>query len=280
MAGRKRGLMLIVCSALLAVGDLSAAEPCRDEQKQLERMAQAYGLPFHGYGRFGALGLPGGKLIPHTAAGKREPNPWAVSDIRGIFRDCYPLTNVRYGLRHRNTDPGRYRNYPLLMAVYGASAAEVRRSLVRVDFCGTMVLFSSRNGAAAALSRVSAEISQDPALLAWVRQLVRRDSQAIGTWNWRVIAGTTNLSAHSFGIAIDILDRSSAKYAYWRHTSGNEQAASFWPRFVTHEKIWQPPSGIVACFERHGFIWGGKWYHFDPMHFEYRPEFFPAGSRT
>jgi hypothetical protein len=28
----------------------------------------------------------------------------------------------------------------------------------------------------------------------------------------------------------------------------------------------------VDIFERHGFIWGGKWGHFDTMHFEYRPE--------
>jgi hypothetical protein len=28
----------------------------------------------------------------------------------------------------------------------------------------------------------------------------------------------------------------------------------------------------VEIFERHGFIWGGKWYHYDTMHFEYRPE--------
>jgi hypothetical protein len=32
------------------------------------------------------------------------------------------------------------------------------------------------------------------------------------------------------------------------------------------------PYEIVAIFERHGFIWGGKWGHFDTMHFEYRPE--------
>jgi hypothetical protein len=25
-------------------------------------------------------------------------------------------------------------------------------------------------------------------------------------------------------------------------------------------------------FEKHGFIWGGKWGHFDIMHYEYRPE--------
>jgi peptidoglycan LD-endopeptidase CwlK len=32
------------------------------------------------------------------------------------------------------------------------------------------------------------------------------------------------------------------------------------------------PQEIVELFEKHGFIWGGKWSHFDLMHFEYRPE--------
>ena len=32
------------------------------------------------------------------------------------------------------------------------------------------------------------------------------------------------------------------------------------------------PREIVAAFEAQGFIWGGKWYHYDIMHFEYRPE--------
>ncbi|MGC1959145.1 MAG: M15 family metallopeptidase, partial [Pseudolabrys sp.] len=32
------------------------------------------------------------------------------------------------------------------------------------------------------------------------------------------------------------------------------------------------PIEIVRIFEKQGFIWGGYWYHFDTMHFEYRPE--------
>ena len=32
------------------------------------------------------------------------------------------------------------------------------------------------------------------------------------------------------------------------------------------------PMAIVEPFEKKGFIWGGRWYHYDTMHFEYRPE--------
>ena len=32
------------------------------------------------------------------------------------------------------------------------------------------------------------------------------------------------------------------------------------------------PMEVVEAFERHGFIWGGRWHHYDTMHFEYRPE--------
>ena len=36
---------------------------------------------------------------------------------------------------------------------------------------------------------------------------------------------------------------------------------------------------VVEIFERHGFIWGGRWYHFDTMHFEYRPEMFTTPEK-
>ena len=38
------------------------------------------------------------------------------------------------------------------------------------------------------------------------------------------------------------------------------------------------PLEIVRIFEAHGFIWGGKWYHYDTMHFEYRPELIGGGE--
>ena len=38
--------------------------------------------------------------------------------------------------------------------------------------------------------------------------------------------------------------------------------------------IWKNkiPQEIVDAFEAEGFIWGGRWAHYDTMHFEYRPE--------
>ena len=81
-----------------------------------------------------------------------------------------------------------------------------------------------------------------------------------GTFNWRKIAGTERLSSHSFGTAIDLnVDKS----AYWRWQSP-AQLETF------SRQYW--PVEIIEAFEAHGFIWGGKWWHFDTMHFEYRPE--------
>jgi hypothetical protein len=37
-----------------------------------------------------------------------------------------------------------------------------------------------------------------------------------------------------------------------------------------------PPKAVIEAFERGGFLWGGKWFLFDNMHFEYRPELLEA----
>ena len=50
---------------------------------------------------------------------------------------------------------------------------------------------------------------------------------------------------------------------YWEWSKGKDG------KFVWKNRI---PGVIGEIFERHGFIWGAKWYHVDSMHFEYRPE--------
>ena len=88
-----------------------------------------------------------------------------------------------------------------------------------------------------------------------------------GTFDWRVIANTNRLSMHSFGMTIDI-NSNLSNYWQWdlkkRGLPITEDAA-----LTYHNHIpWQ----IVPIFEKYGFIWGGKWHHYDTMHFEYRPE--------
>jgi hypothetical protein len=104
----------------------------------------------------------------------------------------------------------------------------------------------------------------DPELAAFVDSIA-----ALEGYNWRRIADTASLSYHSYGAAIDIIPRSyDGKQAYWLW------ARRYYPEWyaLPYEKRWMPPTAFVEAFERHGFVWGGKWFRFDAIHFEYRPE--------
>ncbi|MBK8662368.1 MAG: M15 family metallopeptidase [Ignavibacteriales bacterium] len=76
---------------------------------------------------------------------------------------------------------------------------------------------------------------------------------------------TKSLSAHSFAIAIDI---NVSQSDYWRSYNKEKTDQS---SFGTASLL-----EIVHIFEKHGWIWGGRWYHYDTMHFEYRPEIVAA----
>ena len=158
-----------------------------------------------------------------------------------------------------NDDPGRVRADALFKATFGESSAAVQQHLVTVDFVGQPVKFHQR--AAAALGKVSARleklIAATPSLAAYVT------GELGGTFEWRPIANTNRLSAHSYGIAIDIV---VSKSNYWE-----------WEKpFAWKNQI---PQAIVDAFEAEGFAWGGRWYHYDTMHFEYRPELFAAACK-
>ena len=157
-------------------------------------------------------------------------------------------------------DPGRIRHDGFLQHVYGDSEAEVRDNLVSVEWPGEgTVAFNERNGAAAALEAVADELTDLPG------EYKKYFTETAGTFNWRTISGTERMSAHSYAIAIDLnVDYSN----YWRWQDKTGENLEYENRI---------PWAIVEVFERHGFIWGGKWHHYDTMHFEYRPELFASG---
>jgi hypothetical protein len=84
-----------------------------------------------------------------------------------------------------------------------------------------------------------------------------------GTYNCRAVAGSSVRSVHGYGAAIDLNAKQSD---YWRWSK--DPSNPVWKNRI--------PIEIVRVFEKHGFIWGGYWYHFDTMHFEYRPELLPG----
>ncbi|NDB36709.1 MAG: M15 family peptidase, partial [Flavobacteriia bacterium] len=146
-----------------------------------------------------------------------------------------------------NTDAGRIRNDAFFKEIYGKTAKAVKDNLTTVIWCPKTVnqklLFSKVNGANLALEKVSQELDKHPE---WKKYLTNIG----GTFNWRTISGTNRLSAHSFGITIDI---NTAYSNYWQWDCGckDENAALKYKNRI--------PMGIVEIFEKHGFIWGGRW---------------------
>ena len=157
-----------------------------------------------------------------------------------------------------DADPGRFRNRAFFTRMYGdCTKGEVAPHLVAVPWLpktwGKPVRITSVNHVDQRLRMVSAEIDALPA------NIKRAAYPIAGTYNCRSVADTGQPSPHGYGIAID-LNTAFSDYWFWRPHRGTLRYRD------------RMPAEIVAIFEKHGFIWGGKWYHFDTMHFEYRPE--------
>ncbi|MFY0572563.1 M15 family metallopeptidase [Archangium lansingense] len=158
-----------------------------------------------------------------------------------------------------NEDPGRIRFDPLFHAVYGATKAQV--DVVEIDFLGQTLKVNRKVAPAfeRVAKRLDAEVKKQPSLRPYLKNLG-------GTFVWRKIANTNRQSAHSYGVSIDVNVKRSH---YWEWAKPKEPVR--WAN--------QIPQVIVDAFEAEGFIWGGRWYHYDTMHFEYRPELLDSACR-
>jgi len=179
----------------------------------------------------------------------------AGADLQDMMEQPYPLGSIN-AVPEDGRDPGRMRNYAFFKEVYGGTESAVRGKLKSVTLGSGRFSFNGENGAAdalqAAFSEVSKLLQRDPGVYGFVYPLG-------GTFNYRVIAGTGQLSAHAFAIAIDL---KSDPCDYWRWAT-REQG---------QRRLDAYPQALVRVFEDNGFIWGGKWSHFDFLHYEYRPE--------
>ena len=200
-------------------------------------------------------------------------------DIADMFRWPYPFGAGGVPAA-KEADPGRVRNEAFFEKMYGSCRKEPPGGCARVACSpaahlervswlpksgGGAMLATPINGAAAQLRLVAAELE------ALGPRFAQYLAPAGGSYVPRCIARTTRLSVHSFGIAFDINPQYGQYWQYGLAGALTEQEVRARNIPLTYKN--KIPLEIVAVFEKHGFIWGGKWYHFDGMHFEYRPEF-------
>lgn len=188
-------------------------------------------------------------------------------DIEDQFFLDYPVGPPSPSSRPAvNFDPGRFRNEAFFKKMYGdCDKSEVAQRLVPVDWLpkhgGGKLAVTTVNRVNEKLKDVSDDLEK---LLETRPDLKGFLIPPAGVYNCRAIAGTTLKSVHAYGAAVDI---NAGRSDYWRWPEVDEKRAITYRNHI--------PYDIVEVFERHGFIWGGRWYHFDTMHFEYRPELLP-----
>ncbi|HBJ76676.1 MAG TPA: hypothetical protein DDY68_02230 [Porphyromonadaceae bacterium] len=175
------------------------------------------------------------------------------SDIEDMFCIEYK-TSIR--VPSYLEDAGRIRSDCFFRKIYGNTREEVEKNLDTLNWFGSTIKVNRKNDVIYKLKKVREELKNDVELSKYL-------IGSAGSYYWRKISGTDRLSMHSYGIAIDINVEHSS---YWRWSNPN---ASELDTIEYENRI---PLKIVHIFERYGFIWGGRWYHFDTMHFEYRPE--------
>ena len=199
--------------------------------------------------------LPGG-AIARWDDGKPKTLAMALddADLEDTLQRPYRAGAIR-PVTDADEDPGRVRVDALFAATYP------KRDVTLVDFLGHRLRVHRR--ALPAFARVAKRLEAariaDPGLHKWLAKFS-------GTFVVRNIAGTDRPSNHSYGISIDL---DASRTDYWR-----------WPK-PSLPLRWRNsvPQAIVDAFEAEGFIWGGRWYHYDTMHFEYRPELFDPACR-
>jgi hypothetical protein len=254
-----------VAQAALGLGLAAAtavAEEPADKARLMDILVAAYPDFLAGHDGNNILWRDGTRMAFDDGIIKSAEARLDHPSLKDMFAEPYPLGAAQPPAD--GSDPGRARVESFFLKMYGdCRKGETQKNMVDVVWLprkwGRKLRVTRINGVADRLAQISAELDALPA--SFDRNLVPPE----GTFNCRVIAGTDRLSAHGTATAIDI---ATAHAHYWRW--GKPDAAG---RPVWRNEI---PAEIVAVFEKHGFIWGGRWTHYDTMHFEYRPELIAA----
>lgn len=254
-----RPVEAVAAAVALMVFAAGSAEAGPAPEAALQRLVAAYSDHLERVDNGWLVWRDGTRMAIDDGRAKSPDERLADPDVDDMLAIRYPAGDLAEAQRP-DSDPGRARPAAFFDKMYGNCARrEVHKHLVTVDWlprkAGHKLRVTRINGVADRLAVVSRELDSLPAR--FDRYLV----PAAGAYACRPIAGTNRPSPHGYGIAIDI---AVGRSHYWRWAKPRADG-----RIAYRNAL---PMEIVRIFERHGFIWGGKWYHYDTMHFEYRPE--------
>ncbi len=197
----------------------------------------------------------GGKMLS-------EANLERAEDFSSIFFD--------YKKGEINSLPS-FRELPrrssdFLDSMFGRSEREIRKHCRLISFLGHKAFLNDI--CVDAIKKVEKQILESARRDRDVEKYLK-DIKIVYSFLKKEVVGSDNMSYHSYGLAVDIVPESyNGKHVYWK-----------WSRVYNDRwyeiplgRRWSPPQPVIDAFEKNGFIWGGKWYHFDTIHFEYRPE--------
>lgn len=219
-----------------------------------------------------------GRMLPAGQLEKAEeyssysfrPNPVKLPPLRELSPEEIERLTSRLEERETGQD-ARYQGF--MTALWGMEDfLTAENTVIRVEFLGRHIRIHP--GIRESLVQVETEIliiaETDVSTAGWIEG--QGDS---GAYVWRDIAGSANRSLHSFGIALDLIPGDyRGKQAYWRWA--DDIYDEWWT--IPYEDRYMVPEAVVEAFEKNGFIWGGKWFLFDQIHFEYRPELIILGQ--
>lgn len=161
-------------------------------------------------------------------------------------------------------DPGRIRSTQFFDMMYGDRLTQAEKNLTSIpwitsfDFNGkpaTKIRITKINGVDRKLVKIRDTLLALPAARRKALNGILFEVKGFSGFHARKVRGENFPSAHSWGIAVDV----NWDTAYYHRDSAKKYANNI-------------PQDVVDIFEANGFIWGGRWSHFDSMHFEYRPE--------
>ena len=246
-----RGLWFV---ALMSGTNAVSADPASEA---LDRLVAAYpaALERHDGER---IFWRDGTVMPASDGVKDKSFEQLLKSASILNQFVLPYTMGRPSTPPVNVDPGRFRNEAFFKKLYGdCRKGDIERNLVAITWLpktwGKAVWVTKAQGVAEHLKEVSDEIDALPAAVSGAAYPIA------GVLACRPVADTGKISMHGYAAAID-LNLKFSDYWLWQKKADP----------IPYRN--RMPQEIVDIFERHGFIWGGKWYHYDTMHFEYRPE--------